>query len=60
MEKFSLNKLNEVEGQEQYRVESSKRFASLEDLDARVDIDIAWETIRYNIKIVAKKESRLL
>jgi hypothetical protein len=33
MEKFSLKKLNEVEGKEQYRVEESNRFAALEDLD---------------------------
>jgi hypothetical protein len=55
LEKFSLKKLNEVEGKEQYRVEVSNRFAALEDLDAEVEINSAWETIRENIKIQPKK-----
>jgi hypothetical protein len=42
MERFNLKKLNEVEGKEQYRVEVSKRFAALEDLDAEVEINSAW------------------
>jgi hypothetical protein len=45
MERFSLKKLNEVVGKEQFRVEASKRFAALEDLDAEVEINSAWETI---------------
>jgi hypothetical protein len=59
MERFNLMKLNEVEGKEQYHVEISNRFAALEDLDAEVEINSAWEMIRRNIKISAK-ESRLL
>jgi hypothetical protein len=55
MERFNLKKLNEVEGKEQFRVEVSNRFAALEDLDAEVDINSAWETIRENIKISAKE-----
>jgi hypothetical protein len=55
MEKFSLKKLNDVEGKEQYRVEISNRFAALEHLDTEVDINKAWETIRENIKISAKE-----
>jgi CRISPR/Cas system CMR-associated protein Cmr3 (group 5 of RAMP superfamily) len=51
MERFNLKKLNEVEGKEQFRVEVSNRFASLEDLNAEVEINSAWETIRENIKI---------
>jgi hypothetical protein len=31
MERFNLNKLNDVEGKEQCRVEVSNRFAALED-----------------------------
>jgi hypothetical protein len=54
MEKFNLKKLNEVEGKEQYRVEISNRFATLENSDAEEDIDRAWETIIENIKISAK------
>jgi hypothetical protein len=54
MERFNLKKLNEVEDKEQYRVEVSKGFAALEDLDAEVEINGAWEMIRDNIKISAK------
>jgi hypothetical protein len=47
-----------VEGKEKYCVEDSNTFATLEDLDAEVEINSAWEMIRENIKISAK-ESRL-
>jgi hypothetical protein len=46
MERFSLKKLNEVEGKEQYRVEISNKFIALENLQAEVDINRAWGTIR--------------
>jgi hypothetical protein len=55
MERFNLKKLNDVEGKEQFHVEVSHRFAALEDLDTEVEIDSAWETIRENIKILAKE-----
>jgi hypothetical protein len=55
MERSNLKKLNDVEGKEKYRVEVSNRFAALEDLDAEVDINTIWETIRENIKISAKE-----
>jgi hypothetical protein len=55
MERFNLKKLNEVESKEQYRVEISNRFAALENLDTEVDVNKAWETVRENIKISAKK-----
>jgi hypothetical protein len=55
MDRFNLKKLNEVEGKEQFCVEVSNRFAALEDLDAEVEINSAWETIRENIKISAKE-----
>jgi hypothetical protein len=42
-EKFSLKKLNEVEGEEQYRVEISNSFAALEHLDAELQINNAWK-----------------
>jgi hypothetical protein len=45
MERFNLEKLNEVEGKEQYRVEISNRFAALENLLTEVDINRAWGTI---------------
>jgi hypothetical protein len=55
MEMFNLNKLNDVEGKEQFRVEVSNRFAALEDFDTEVEINSAWETIRENVKILAKE-----
>jgi hypothetical protein len=54
MEGFSLKKLNKVEGKEKYFVEVSNKFAALEDLDAEVEIDAVWETIRENIKMSVK------
>jgi hypothetical protein len=53
MERFNLKKLNDVEGKEQSRVVSN-RFAALEDMDAEVEINSAWATIRENINISAK------
>jgi hypothetical protein len=55
MERFNFKKLKEVEGEEQYHVEISNSFATLENLDAEVDINRAWETIRECIKISAKE-----
>jgi hypothetical protein len=52
LEGFNLNKLNEVEGKEQYLVEISHRFADLENVVTEVDIN---GTIRENIKILAKE-----
>jgi hypothetical protein len=54
IKRFNLKKLNEVEGKEQYRVEISNRFAALENLDPKVDINKSQETIRENITISAK------
>jgi hypothetical protein len=56
MNSFNLKKLNEAEGKEQFLVEVSKRFAVLEDLDAEVEINSAWETIRENV-IISGEES---
>jgi hypothetical protein len=55
METFNLNKLNDVQSKELYRVEGWHRFAALEDLDAEVDINSAGETMRENIKIETKQ-----
>jgi hypothetical protein len=55
MERFNLKKLNEVEGKGKYRVEVSNRFTALEDLDAEVKINSAWEIIGENIKISSKE-----
>jgi hypothetical protein len=54
MEIFNRKKLNELEGEEKYRVEVSNRFAELEDLDVDVDINVIWETIRGNVNISLK------
>jgi hypothetical protein len=55
MKRFNPKKLNEVEGEEQYCVQISNRFAALEDLHADMEINSAWETIKENIKISAKE-----
>jgi hypothetical protein len=39
LEKFIIKTLKEVQGRKQYRVEISKRFAALENLDSEVDIN---------------------
>jgi hypothetical protein len=52
MERFSLKKLNEVEGKEHYSVEISNTFVAL---DTEVAVNKAWETIGENIKIFAKE-----
>jgi hypothetical protein len=55
MERFNLDKLNEAEVEEQYCVEVLNWFTALEDLDAEVEINSAWETIRENINVSAKE-----
>jgi hypothetical protein len=54
MERFNLKMLNDVEGKDQFHVEVLNRFAALGYLDAEVEINSDWETIRENIKISAK------
>jgi hypothetical protein len=54
-ERFALKTLNEVQGKEKYLVEVSNRFAGMEDSDAEVEINSAWETIRENINISTKE-----
>jgi hypothetical protein len=55
MEKFCFKKLKEVKGKEKFHLEVSNRFAALEDLNAEVEINTIWETIRENIKMSAKE-----
>jgi hypothetical protein len=55
MDSFNLKMLNEAEGKENYPIEVSNRFPALEVLDAEVEINSAWETIRENIKISDKE-----
>jgi hypothetical protein len=54
MERSNLKKLNEVEDKEKFHVEVSNSFAALEDLDAVVEINSAWEMTGENINISAK------
>jgi hypothetical protein len=51
MERFIFKKLNKVEGKEQSFIKISNRFA----VDAEVNINRAWGTVRENIKIAAKQ-----
>jgi hypothetical protein len=53
VERFSLKKLNEIEGKGQYHAEVSNRFVALEVTDAEVEINSAWEMTTENIKISA-------
>jgi hypothetical protein len=52
MERFNHEKLNGVEGKEEFHAEVSNKFAALEDLDSEVEIKSAWETIRENKKFL--------
>jgi hypothetical protein len=45
MERSNHNKLNEVEGKEQFRVEISNMFRALEDLDVELNINSAWKRL---------------
>jgi hypothetical protein len=49
MVRFNL-KLNEVEGKEEYHVETSNCFIGLENFSTAVNINRAWETIKENMK----------
>jgi DNA repair ATPase RecN len=51
MERFNLEKLNDMKVREQYQVKISSRFAALENLnDDYVDISRAWKSITGNMK----------
>jgi hypothetical protein len=55
MERFNINQLNEEEVKEQHQVTIKNKFAALENLDDNRDISRAWDTLRENIKILAKE-----
>jgi hypothetical protein len=59
MERFSLNKLNDVEGKERYRVEVFNKFRAVEELDTEVEINSVCEMVRENINNFSQRESRL-
>jgi phosphomevalonate kinase len=48
--------LNEVEDKEQFHIKIRNRLAALENLDAEVNNNIAWERITENIKKVQRKK----
>jgi hypothetical protein len=54
MEMFNLKRLNGVESKEQCHIEVSESFVAFKSLEAQVDINCAWTTIRENINISAK------
>jgi hypothetical protein len=54
-EMFNLKKLSKVVGKKKYHAEVSNRFAALEDLEAEVEINSAWEMIRENTKFQPKR-----
>jgi hypothetical protein len=55
MQRSNLKKLNKAENKQNFCVEVSNRSAALEDLDAEVEINSAWEIIREIIKMTAKE-----
>jgi hypothetical protein len=59
MKRFSLKKLNEVEGREKYRIEASDRFSTLEDWTLRwkmIPPGNGWREYQH----FSQRESRLL
>jgi hypothetical protein len=54
-ERFKLRKLNELEVKEKYQIETTSRFAALENLNVDKDVNRTWENIKDNIKTSAKE-----
>jgi len=54
-QRFNLRKLNEPEIREQYQIEITNRFASLENLNNDEDINRTWENIKENIQTSVKE-----
>ena len=54
MERFNLRNLNELDVRK-HQIETSNKFLTLENLTDSEDIDRAWENIKCNNKISAKK-----
>jgi ribosome biogenesis GTPase A len=50
MQRFYLKKVNDAEVMEQYQVKISNRFTDSENLHVNVDINRAWENIRFSVK----------
>jgi len=54
-QRFNLRKLNEPEIREEYQIEITNRFASLENLKDDEDISRTWGSIKENIQTSAKE-----
>ena len=54
-QRFNLGKLNEPEVREQNQIETTSRFAALENLNDDEEINRTWENIKENIKTSAKE-----
>jgi hypothetical protein len=55
VERFNLKKLSELQVRKQYQLQTSNRFAALENLNVSEDINRAWENNKENIKISAQE-----
>jgi hypothetical protein len=55
MQRLNLKKLQEEKVNEQYQVTIINKFTALEDSEDHGDINKAWDTVRENINILAKK-----
>jgi len=55
MERFNLKRSNDVEVKEEYEVNISNRFATSENLNDGLDLDISrgWKSVRENMKASA-------
>jgi hypothetical protein len=53
--RFNVKKLNEGNVKEQYQVTMRNKFAGVENLEHRGDINMAWDNIRDIIRILAQK-----
>jgi bifunctional DNA-binding transcriptional regulator/antitoxin component of YhaV-PrlF toxin-antitoxin module len=51
--RFNLRKLNDLEVRKQCQIEITNRFAALENVSEDEDINMAWESIKENIKTSA-------
>jgi hypothetical protein len=54
VERFNLEKLNEVEGKEQYHIEASNRFTASEQLNSEVDINRTCSSELFHSSVLAK------
>ena len=54
-ERFNLRKLKDLDVKKQYQIEIANSFAALGNISDDGDINRAWENIKENIKISAKR-----